>query len=75
MRARFDVSLDDLDRLGREILLMKNKFKAREGFKPLELRIPSRIYETPSARGHLNEREIKTAVQRYFDLLYSEEDY
>jgi len=69
----FDVTTDDLDRIGREILILKNKFKVREGFKPSELRIPSRIFETPSARGDLNEDDIKNAVKRYFELLYSEE--
>jgi aldehyde:ferredoxin oxidoreductase len=68
----FDASYD-MDRLGLEILLMKNRFKAREGFDPMELRIPSRIYETPSARGEINENEIKNAVHNYFKLLYSKE--
>ncbi len=65
-------SLDDLDKLGKEILLMKNKFKVREGFTPTELRIPSRIFETPTARGKINEIEIKNAVQKYFKLLFNE---
>ena len=67
-----NISLDDLDKLGKEILLKKNKFKAREGFTPTELRIPSRIFETPTARGKINEIEIKNAVQKYFKLLFNE---
>lgn len=63
----------DMDRLGLEILLMKNRFKVREGFDPMKLRIPSRIYETPSARGEINENEVKNAVHNYFKLLYSKE--
>ncbi|MHA1938697.1 MAG: aldehyde ferredoxin oxidoreductase N-terminal domain-containing protein [Candidatus Thorarchaeota archaeon] len=63
----------DIDGLGLEILLMKNRFKAREGFDPMELRIPSRIYKTPSARGEINENEVKNAVHNYFKLLYSKD--
>jgi aldehyde:ferredoxin oxidoreductase len=62
-----------LERTGREILILKNKFKVREGFKPAELRIPSRIFETPSARGVISKSDIKQAVQRYFELLNSKE--
>lgn len=69
--AGFDLSKDDLDSLGREILQMKNKFKEREGFNPSDIRLPSRIFETPSARGDLNEAEIRTAVDRYFKMLSS----
>jgi aldehyde:ferredoxin oxidoreductase len=69
--AGHNVSLDSLESLGLEILHLKNKFKIREGFKPMELRIPSRIYETPSARGKIMEDEVKNSVQKYFKLLNS----
>lgn len=65
---------EDLDRLGLEILLMKNRFKVREGFNPKELRIPSRICETLSARGEINENDVKNAVNHFFKLLNSMED-
>jgi aldehyde:ferredoxin oxidoreductase len=63
----------DLDRLGLEILLLKNKFKVREGFDPAKLRFPSRIFETPSARGKIDEDEVRNAVRSYFELLRSVE--
>jgi aldehyde:ferredoxin oxidoreductase len=68
------VTKEDLDRLGLEILLLKNRFKAREGFNPEELRIPSRVFETASARGQIDEGEVRNAVQQYFKLLYSQLD-
>ena len=34
--------------LGCDILKEKNRFKVREGFNPEILKIPEKIYETPS---------------------------
>jgi len=64
--AGHKVSLEGLDRLGMEILREKNRFKAREGFKPESLRVPARIYETPSPRGLITEDVVKNSVERFF---------
>ena len=67
--AGHNVEDDELDWLGYEILKEKNRFKAREGFDPEKLRIPSRIYETPSPRGIIKEEEIREAVRRFYEEL------
>ena len=63
----FERSLDDLDRLGAEILRRKHAFKVREGFDPAKLRIPHRILETPSPLGNLDEGFIREAIVRFMD--------
>ena len=64
-----DINVEKLDDIGLEILRLKNKFKVREGFDPETLRIPSRILETPSARGPVDEKEIRESVKRFFEKL------
>lgn len=44
-----------LKRLGAKILGQKNQFKAREGFKLSNIRIPKRILTTPSPLGKIDE--------------------
>ncbi len=60
--AGFDLSPDDLQRIGREIHTEKYRFKIREGFALDTVRIPERIFETPSPIPWLNERYIKKAL-------------
>ena len=72
--AGTSMTKEDLDRLGLQILILKNKFKAREGFNPDELRIPDRVFETPSARGQIEEKEVTNAIQEYYKLLYNLEN-
>lgn len=62
-------SKEELDRLGLEILTLKNMFKKKHGFNPETLRIPKRVFETDSARGKISEDEIRSAVQKYYSLL------
>jgi aldehyde:ferredoxin oxidoreductase len=52
-----------------EILREKNRFKAREGFKHKELRIPSRIFETDSPLGKLDEKTVRGAISEFYRLL------
>ncbi|MBW2559029.1 MAG: aldehyde ferredoxin oxidoreductase family protein [Deltaproteobacteria bacterium] len=61
--AGFDLSTDDLQRIGREIHNEKYRFKIREGFAVDTLRLPERIFETPSPINWLNERYIKDALK------------
>jgi len=63
------LQLDDLERVGMEILREKNRFKAREGFKHEELRIPSRIFETDSPLGKLDEKAVRGAISEFYRLL------
>jgi aldehyde:ferredoxin oxidoreductase len=65
----FDLTLDELNQVGNKIVVEKNKFKFREGFKPDELKIPRRILETISPTGYLDEEYIKEAVKYYMDLV------
>ena len=65
----YEFTIEDLNKLGREILKTKYKFKFREGFNPNKLRIPRRILETPTPHGKLTEEEIRKAVNLYFEQL------
>ena len=69
----YDLNVEDLDRIGLEILRAKNRFKLREGFHPERLRIPSRIFETPSARGYIDEKVIRESIKEFFDALGGDE--
>jgi aldehyde:ferredoxin oxidoreductase len=71
--AGYDLDIEDLDRIGLEILRAKNRFKLREGFDPERLRIPSRIFETPSARGYIDEKVIRESIKEFFDVLTGDE--
>jgi len=61
--AGFDLSPDDLQRIGREIHNEKYRFKIREGFAVDTVRIPERIFETPSPISWMDERYIKDALK------------
>jgi len=65
----YEFTIEDLNKLGREILKKKYEFKFREGFDPNKLRIPKRILETPTPHGKLAEKEIRKAVNLYFEKL------
>jgi aldehyde:ferredoxin oxidoreductase len=67
--AGFHVEANELEWLGYEVLKEKNRFKVREGFDPLKLRIPSRVYETPSPRGDVTEEIIRSGVADFFKRL------
>ncbi|MBW2545283.1 MAG: aldehyde ferredoxin oxidoreductase family protein [Deltaproteobacteria bacterium] len=61
--AGFELSTDDLQRIGREIHSEKYRFKIREGFAVDRVRIPERIFETPSPIDWMNESYIKDALK------------
>ena len=56
---------EDLARLGAETLARKHAFKAREGFDPASLRIPSRILETPTPLGPIDADFIRRALAQF----------
>ncbi|MEM0361899.1 MAG: aldehyde ferredoxin oxidoreductase family protein [Sulfolobales archaeon] len=63
-----EVSVEDLKRLGREILIEKQKIKFSEGFNPLNIRIPKRVLETPTPHGVISEDYVREALN-YFNLM------
>lgn len=63
--AGFDLGPDDLHRIGREIYREKYRFKIREGFSIDHLRLPKRIFETPSPLGKLDEEFIRNALEHF----------
>lgn len=60
--AGFELTEEDLDRLGREIHQAKYQFKMREGFSFEKLRIPGRILETPGPFGMVEEDFLRKAI-------------
>ena len=61
--AGFDLTPEDLYRIGEEIHREKYRFKIREGFSLENLRIPGRIFETQSPVGKLDEEFIRRAIR------------
>ena len=62
--AGFDLQPNDLTRIGREIHREKYRFKYREGFSLDTLRIPGRIFETPSPIPYMNRDYVEQAIAR-----------
>jgi len=67
-----EISGDGLDKMGLEILRNKYKFKIREGFNFNKLRVPKRIFETPTPSGLIDEEELKTIITKYKELITRE---
>ncbi len=61
--AGFNVSQEYLQKIGDEIHRYKYKFKLQEGFSLDEIRLPKRIFETPSPVGKLDEQFIRKAIE------------
>jgi aldehyde:ferredoxin oxidoreductase len=59
----FDVTPEDLNRIGQAIYHEKYVFKTREGFSLDKLRLPKRIFETPSPADYLGEEYIRSALR------------
>lgn len=55
----------DLEKLGMDILKLKFEFKFREGFSFKKLRIPERIFQTPSPHGKLSREFMEEALKLY----------
>ncbi len=60
--AGFPLSEGDLLKIGRGIYREKYEFKRREGFSPDALRIPRRIFETPTAVKGWDEAYLRRAL-------------
>lgn len=64
-----DLSIDELNEFGRKVHRLKYRFKEREGFQPEKLRIPRRIFETPSPRGLVDEETVRRSIEVFFSKL------
>lgn len=60
-----EIDEEDLRALGREIYREKLDLKIRMGFDPSRLRVPRRIFETPSPQGRIDEGYVMRALDRY----------
>jgi aldehyde:ferredoxin oxidoreductase len=65
----FSLDEDELFRLGEDILRNKYKFKIRENFDFNKLRVPKRIFETPTPSGLIDEEELKSTIMNYKELI------
>ncbi|MEM1742927.1 MAG: aldehyde ferredoxin oxidoreductase C-terminal domain-containing protein, partial [Nitrososphaerota archaeon] len=61
----YSYTQEELKKLGRNIYTEKQKLKLELGFKPSELKVPRRIYETPTPHGILKEEYIEKAIKYY----------
>ena len=62
----YELTLEQLSKIGGEVLKTKYKFKTREGFNPKELRIPKRILNTISPAGQISEESLSDIVQSFY---------
>ncbi|MEM1885438.1 MAG: aldehyde ferredoxin oxidoreductase C-terminal domain-containing protein, partial [Candidatus Jordarchaeales archaeon] len=69
--AGVERSVEELTSLGTKILAEKYEFKFREGFNPENLRVPKRIFETPTPHGKISEETVRKAVQLYVEKVKS----
>lgn len=67
--AGLELTQEELQRLGEEILKEKFDFKFRESFSFDALRIPERVLETPSARGRVKRELVLSALRSFHRLL------
>jgi len=58
-----------LRELGRKIYFEKQKIKREEGFQPSKLRIPERIYQTPTPLGKISKEYINQALAEFEKIL------
>jgi aldehyde:ferredoxin oxidoreductase len=65
----WNLTQEDLERMGREILRAKYEFKIREGFDYRKIRIPKRILETPTPFGLLDEASLRQGIEAYMNQL------
>jgi len=67
--AGFDLSPEDLTKIGENIYKEKYAFKRREGFSLEDVHLPKRIFETDSSIGALDEKYIRDSID-YFRKSY-----
>jgi aldehyde:ferredoxin oxidoreductase len=63
--AGIETSEERLRAIGAETLARKWAFKAREGFDPAALRLPQRIFETPSPSGTIDRSVVEAHLRQF----------
>jgi aldehyde:ferredoxin oxidoreductase len=63
--AGFSWTADELALLGEDTLRRKHAFKLREGFDPASLRLPKRLFDTPSPAGTFDEAFMREAIAHF----------
>lgn len=66
-----DLTPDELQQLGKEILKKKYQFKIREGFDLTKLHLPKRIFATATPSGKLTQEDIENILKNYTKILFS----
>jgi aldehyde:ferredoxin oxidoreductase len=59
------LSDDDLTRIGREIMAIKLRIKAKLGYDPVHKSLPARLFETASMRGPLDRERLANMLSIY----------
>jgi aldehyde:ferredoxin oxidoreductase len=68
--AGFSLSAEDLNAIGQAIHRSKYEFKLREGFSPEDLRLPKRIFQTPSLVRDWDEPYLRTALAHLREAIF-----
>ena len=58
-----EFSVDDLMEIGKIIHREKYKFKIREGFDLDKVRIPERIFQTPTPHGYIDKKSFLRMIE------------
>lgn len=61
----WNITPQELETIGHKIYMEKYQIKLREGFDPEKIRLPKRIYETPTPNGKIDPEYMERAL-RYF---------
>ncbi|MCD6457623.1 MAG: aldehyde ferredoxin oxidoreductase family protein [Thermoproteales archaeon] len=61
----WNLTPEDLGKIGAKIHRLKYEFKFREGFDLDSLRLPHRIFETPTPHGYLDEYKFKEMIEKF----------
>lgn len=65
----YNLSQKDLVELGRRIYFEKHLIKLSEGFKPEDIALPKRLFETPTPLGQISPDYMRRAIAYYFKTL------
>jgi len=68
--AGLSLSVEDLNAIGQSIHRNKYEFKLREGFSPEDLRLPKRIFQTPSLVRDWDEPYLRTALAHLREAIF-----
>ena len=65
----WDLTHDDLNEIGFDILRAKYEFKLREGYDSKNARIPKRVLDTPTPLGSVTEEYLRQGMEAYMSQL------